>query len=86
MQVLYNARARCTTGGFLLAQHGTVRQSLISLLLLAQAAVFVSTTPKAANQIFNVSNGDVFRWSEVGSHWLCCRRDQQPLHEDSCQP
>jgi len=54
--------------GFLQAQHGTALQSLTPLLLLAQAAVFVSTTPKAVNQIFNVSNGDVFRWSEVGSH------------------
>eukprot|EP00878_Enallax_costatus_P032716 GHUV01035975.1.p1 GENE.GHUV01035975.1~~GHUV01035975.1.p1 ORF type:complete len:314 (+),score=77.18 GHUV01035975.1:607-1548(+) len=33
--------------------------------LLAEAAVFVATTPKCANQIYNVSNGDVYRWSEV---------------------
>ena len=33
--------------------------------LLAEAAVFVSTQPHTANQIFNCSNGDVFRWSEV---------------------
>ena len=34
--------------------------------LLAEAAVFVSTQPHTANQMFNCSNGDVFRWSEVG--------------------
>ncbi|WIA10533.1 hypothetical protein OEZ85_010721 [Tetradesmus obliquus] len=33
--------------------------------LLAEAALFTSTSPAAANAIFNVSNGDVFRWSEV---------------------
>lgn len=40
--------------------------------LLAEAALFTSTSPAAANAIFNVSNGDVFRWSEVG-HGASCR-------------
>lgn len=33
--------------------------------LLAEATVFVATSPETANQVFNVSNGDVYRWSEV---------------------
>jgi nucleoside-diphosphate-sugar epimerase len=33
--------------------------------LLAKAAVFAATTPSAANQAFNVTNGDMFRWSSM---------------------
>lgn len=33
--------------------------------LLAEAIIFTSTQPQARNHAFNVSNGDVFRWSEV---------------------
>jgi nucleoside-diphosphate-sugar epimerase len=33
--------------------------------LLAKATVWAATTPAAANQAFNVSNGDLFRWEEL---------------------
>ncbi len=33
---------------------------------LAAAAVYVATAPECKNQAFNVYNGVVFRWSEVG--------------------
>jgi nucleoside-diphosphate-sugar epimerase len=33
--------------------------------LLAEAMVWVATTPEAQDASYNVSNGDVFRWSEV---------------------
>jgi hypothetical protein len=41
--------------------------------LLAEAIVFTSTAPSAANAIFNVSNGDVFRWNEVRGGCACSR-------------
>jgi nucleoside-diphosphate-sugar epimerase len=31
--------------------------------LLAKAIVFIATTPACANEAFNVTNGDVFRWN-----------------------
>ena len=33
--------------------------------MLMEAAVFTATEPKAANQHFNILNGDTFRWSQV---------------------
>ncbi|WP_026360735.1 SDR family oxidoreductase [Amycolatopsis nigrescens] len=33
--------------------------------LLAKAAVWAGTDPAAANQAFNINNGDLFRWSEM---------------------
>ncbi len=33
--------------------------------LLARAMIFMATTPAAANQAFNVTNGDAFRWQNV---------------------
>ena len=33
--------------------------------LLAKATVWAATTPGAANQAFNINNGDVFRWEEM---------------------
>jgi len=33
--------------------------------VLAEAMVFVSTTPAAENQAFNINNGDFFRWEQV---------------------
>lgn len=33
--------------------------------LLAKATVWAATTPSAANQAFNVNNGDLFRWEEL---------------------
>ncbi|MFB6724998.1 SDR family oxidoreductase [Kribbella sp. NPDC056345] len=33
--------------------------------LLANAAVWAATAPAAANQAFNIANGDLFRWSEL---------------------
>jgi nucleoside-diphosphate-sugar epimerase len=32
--------------------------------LLAKATVWAATNPKCANQAFNISNGDLFRWTE----------------------
>jgi nucleoside-diphosphate-sugar epimerase len=32
---------------------------------LARAMVFIATEPRAANQAFNVSNGDLFRWKRL---------------------
>jgi nucleoside-diphosphate-sugar epimerase len=32
--------------------------------ILARAAIFVSTDPACGNKVFNVSNGDVFRWQD----------------------
>ena len=36
-----------------------------SIELLARAMVWMSTEPACANQAFNVTNGDVFRWSRL---------------------
>ncbi|GAB4816960.1 hypothetical protein N2152v2_004006 [Parachlorella kessleri] len=36
--------------------------------LLAKAMVHLSTQPQCANQAFNISNGDVFRWCQVWPH------------------
>ena len=33
--------------------------------LLAKATVWAATEPRAANQAFNITNGDLFRWSEL---------------------
>jgi nucleoside-diphosphate-sugar epimerase len=33
--------------------------------LLAKATVWAATSPAAANQAFNITNGDLFRWSEL---------------------
>ena len=33
--------------------------------MLMEAAVFTATEPKAANQHFNILNGDTFLWSQV---------------------
>ncbi|AEF46250.1 NAD-dependent epimerase/dehydratase [Serratia sp. AS12] len=33
--------------------------------LLAQATLWAATEPAAANQAFNINNGDLFRWSEM---------------------
>jgi nucleoside-diphosphate-sugar epimerase len=33
--------------------------------LLARATVWAATDERAANQAFNVNNGDLFRWSEM---------------------
>ncbi len=33
--------------------------------LLAKATVWAATTPAAANQAFNINNGDLFRWDEM---------------------
>lgn len=33
--------------------------------LLAKAAVFAATDPAAGNQAFNITNGDLFRWSSM---------------------
>lgn len=35
--------------------------------LLARATTWAATEPKAANQAFNINNGDLFRWSEMWS-------------------
>ena len=33
--------------------------------LLARAAVWAATTPACANQAFNITNGDLFRWNQM---------------------
>jgi nucleoside-diphosphate-sugar epimerase len=33
--------------------------------LLAKATVWAATSPAAANQAFNITNGDLFRWNEL---------------------
>ncbi|MBL0738590.1 NAD-dependent epimerase/dehydratase family protein [Flavobacterium sp. GN10] len=33
--------------------------------LLAKATVWAATNPKCANQAFNITNGDLFRWQEI---------------------
>ncbi|WP_410210522.1 SDR family oxidoreductase [Aquirhabdus sp.] len=33
--------------------------------LLARATVWAATEPQCANQVFNINNGDLFRWSEM---------------------
>ena len=33
--------------------------------LLSRATVWAATDPRAANQAFNISNGDLFRWNEM---------------------
>ena len=32
---------------------------------LAEAAVWMTTEPKCANQAFNITNGDIFRWEDI---------------------
>lgn len=36
--------------------------------LLAEGMVWTSTQGQCRNQAYNISNGDVFRWSEVGAN------------------
>ncbi len=33
--------------------------------LLAKATVWAATDPRCANQAFNITNGDLFRWEEL---------------------
>lgn len=33
--------------------------------LLAEATVWVATTPDCANQAFNITNGDLFHWNDM---------------------
>ena len=33
--------------------------------LLAKATLWAATDPRCANQVFNINNGDLFRWSEM---------------------
>jgi nucleoside-diphosphate-sugar epimerase len=33
--------------------------------LLARATVWAATDPRCANQVFNINNGDLFRWNEL---------------------
>lgn len=33
--------------------------------LLARAAIWCSTTPACGNEVFNINNGDVFRWCDI---------------------
>ena len=33
--------------------------------LLSRATAWAATDPRAANQAFNINNGDLFRWSEM---------------------
>lgn len=40
--------------------------------LLARAMIFAATTPHAANQAFNVTNGDAVRWSEIWPKIAAC--------------
>ena len=65
--------------------------------LLARAIRFIATTPTCANQAFNVTNGDVFRWRSlwprIASYFGCelgivrplklaeWMRDKQPIWE-----
>ena len=47
--------------------------SAVDSRMLMEAAIHTSTEPKAANQHFNIHNGDTFRWSQVGSAAQTCR-------------
>lgn len=38
---------------------------MIDVELLARAMAWVATTPAAANNAFNITNGDLFRWEQV---------------------
>lgn len=38
---------------------------LIDVDLLAEAMVWAATTPAAANEAFNITNGDLFRWRQL---------------------
>jgi nucleoside-diphosphate-sugar epimerase len=38
---------------------------MIDVDLLARAMAWVATTPAAANNAFNITNGDLFRWAQV---------------------
>jgi len=43
----------------------SVLLEIVDVEILAKAMVWMSTTPKCANNAFNISNGDVFRWEGV---------------------
>jgi nucleoside-diphosphate-sugar epimerase len=43
----------------------TARFNVMDAELLARAMIWCSTTPKCANQAFNVNNGDVFAWRDL---------------------
>ena len=38
---------------------------VVDVQLLAESLEWLALTPAAGNTSYNVSNGDVFRWSEV---------------------
>jgi nucleoside-diphosphate-sugar epimerase len=44
--------------------YGTLRE-MTDASLLARAMKFIATTPACANQAFNVTNGDLFRWQRL---------------------
>lgn len=41
------------------------RFNVVDSELLARSAIWCSTTPGCGNEVFNVNNGDVFRWREL---------------------
>lgn len=42
--------------------------NMIDVSLLAEAMVWAATTPAAANQAFNMTNGDYIRWNQLWPH------------------
>ena len=64
-----DARLLCTLCRFpgTYAAYDNAITSAVDSRMLMEAAIHTSTEPKAANQHFNIHNGDTFRWSQVGS-------------------
>ena len=40
----------------------------VDAALIARAFLWACDSPKAANQIYNITNGDMFRWSRMWPH------------------
>ena len=47
---------------------------VVEVGLMAESMVFCATHESCRNQAFNLSNGDVFRWSQVIDASVCLRQ------------
>ena len=54
--------------------------------LLAQAMVWAATDPRAANQAYNINNGDLFRWEEMWPQHRRATSSCRSRRRCRCQP
>ena len=65
---IYGSLARAAGGPFAFPASPACFESRFNVVdseLLARAAIWCATTPACGNEVFNINNGDVFRWQEM---------------------